>query len=352
MENATTAQTLLEVVVSLDVDGSRALSVAFGIGTLLHLFAFRLGEWDLATAKILRGFFLGFLATAAGLRLRLSSVASASKTSLQLFACMIAGIYASILTYRLLFHRLNRFPGPFPARLSNLWISSKIMPRMELFRDVQELHKTYGDIVRLGKIFPPFPLHETQLLLLTRKAGPSELSINNPKAIAILHAQQTTCTKGPWYGLQQPMQSLLMIRNRKDHARRRKVWDRGFNAKALHDYEPRVARYTSRLLEQIDAHVGQPFDLTDWFNFYSFDVMGDLSFGRSFGMLKEGVRHYFMKSLHSDMAALGLFSHMLWLFPIFKAMPILNAEHCRFWAFVRTQVHERMKVCVCVCVSA
>ncbi|EFX00659.1 cytochrome p450 monooxygenase [Grosmannia clavigera kw1407] len=330
MENATTVQTLLEVA-SKDVDGFPALTAAFAIGTLLHLFAFRLGEWDLATAKIIPGFVLAFVATAASiaflqqgseLSLVLGHLAAASKTALQLLAGVIAGTYASILVYRVFFHRLNHFPGPFPARISNLWISSKIMPRMELHKDVQILHQKYGDIVRLG---------------------PTELSINNSKAIEILHAKHSTCTKGPFYGLQQPMESLLMVRNKKDHARRRKVWDRGFNAKALHDYEPRVARYTDQLLEQIDAHVGQTFNLADWFNFYSFDVMGDLSFGKSFNMLQHGVRHYFMKSLHSDMDNLGLFSHLLWLFPIFKATPILNTEHHRFWAFVRTQVHERME---------
>lgn len=36
-------------------------------------------------------------------------------------SAFLLGLYGSILVYRALFHRLCRFPGPFPARLSNLY---------------------------------------------------------------------------------------------------------------------------------------------------------------------------------------------------------------------------------------
>lgn len=64
---------------------------------------------------------------------------------------------------------------------------------------------------------------------------------------------------------------------------------------ALRDYEPRVINYTDQLLCQIQATAGRPINVTDWFNFYSFDVMGDLAFGKSFNMLKDGVKHYFVR---------------------------------------------------------
>ena len=85
-------------------------------------------------------------------------------------------------------------------------------------------------------------------------------------------------------------------------------------------------------------------NVADWFNFYSFDVMADLAFGKSFGMLREGIKHYFMETLHADMGNVGRFSHMPWLFPIFKATPVLNAENKKFWAFVTGLVEERVKV--------
>lgn len=113
---------------------------------------------------------------------------------------------------------------------------------------------------------------------------------------------------------------------------------------ALRDYEPRVAKYTNQLIAQIEATSGSPINMTTWFNFYSFDVMGDLSFGKSFNMLLDGVKHYFMISLHADMTVIGYLSHLPWLFPFFKITPIVNAEHLKFWKWLGIQVQERRAV--------
>ncbi|KAK1585655.1 cytochrome P450 [Colletotrichum navitas] len=298
----------------------------FVIGIQLHVFVFRKGEWDTATTKLIRNFALGVgLLTASLARLApetFQSNADAFKTAASLAASLIFGTYSSLLVYRAAFHRLHSFDGPFLARLSNLWITSKAVKKLQLHLEVQDLHRKYGDIVRIG---------------------PSELSINNPKAVMAIHSNRSPCTKGPWYEVLHPSYSLQLVRDKQEHTQRRKAWDKGFSSKALRDYEFRVADYTNQLLSQIDAHTGQPFNITDWFNFYSFDVMGDMAFGKSFGMLKEGIKHHFMTSLHGDMQSIGMFSHMMWLFPIFKNTPILNVNSKRFWNFVRSQVDDRIK---------
>lgn len=113
---------------------------------------------------------------------------------------------------------------------------------------------------------------------------------------------------------------------------------------ALRDYEPRVADYTEQLVTQIEARLGKPMNVSDWFNFYSFDVMSDLAFGKSFGMVKDGVKHYFMSTLHADMINVGRLGHLPWMFPILKATPFLNAENKKFGSFVMGLVEERIKV--------
>lgn len=97
-------------------------------------------------------------------------------------------------------------------------------------------------------------------------------------------------------------------------------------------------------MQQLSKRENSPVNVTDWFNFYSFDVMGDMAWGKSFNMLRDGIKHYFMTSLHADMTSVGLFSHLVWLFPIFKATPILNKESKKFWIWVNNQVDERKKV--------
>ncbi|KAJ0312193.1 hypothetical protein COL516b_001265 [Colletotrichum fioriniae] len=247
-----------------DLQIFQAHGLFFVLGTQLHVFVFRKGEWDTATTRLFRNFTLGIgLLTAAlsrGAPETFPTNAAALKTAGSLTAALVAGIYTSLLVYRAAFHRLNGFKGPFLARLSNLWITSRAVKELHMYTEVQQLHEQYGDIVRI----------------------------------------------------------------------------------ALRDYEFRVADYTNQLLASIDKNKGKPFNISDWFNFYSFDVMGDLAFGKSFGMLKEGIKHYFMTSLHQDMQAIGMFSHMLWLFPIFKNTPVLNENNKRFWKFVTSQVDERI----------
>lgn len=110
---------------------------------------------------------------------------------------------------------------------------------------------------------------------------------------------------------------------------------------ALHDYEPRVVKYTDQLLSQIKQTEGKPINVSTWFNFYSFDVMGDLAFGRSFNMMKDGIVHYYMQAVHTSMQAVAAFSHLVWIFPLFKEIPGLNHEHLKFQAWLHQHVKQR-----------
>jgi hypothetical protein len=104
-----------------------------------------------------------------------------------------------------------------------------------------------------------------------------------------------------------PFATLHTTRDRVAHDKRRKTWDRGFSAKgtfdrsnmaieaykcllALRDYESRVVKYSDELMDQMRAFSGKPLNASLWLNFYSFDVVGDLAFGQSFGMLRSGER--------------------------------------------------------------
>lgn len=116
------------------------------------------------------------------------------------------------------------------------------------------------------------------------------------------------------------------------------------NPLALRDYEPRVSHYTEQLIGVIETRIGKPMDVSRWFNYYSFDVMGDLSFGKSFNMLVDGKDAYILKQLHADMKMIGLFSHLIWLFPFFKRIPGINADYLNFWKWVDTQVEDRIEV--------
>jgi hypothetical protein len=65
----------------------------------------------------------------------------------------------------------------------------------------------------------------------------------------------------------------------------------------------------SRLKEQAK----QPsVRFTNWVNFYSFDVMGDVGFSRSFGMMEKGEEDPVIRLLHESMSPLSIFGHINW----------------------------------------
>lgn len=104
--------------------------------------------------------------------------------------------------------------------------------------------------------------------------------------------------------------------------------------------------YTKQLITKIDASQGSSLNIATWFNFYSFDVMGDLAFGKGFEMLKDGVAHYFMELSHSGIKSVAAFSHLVWIFPLLKTVPVLNTQHLRFQAWLAERVRLRREVCL------
>nr|P0DPA4.1 RecName: Full=Cytochrome P450 monooxygenase FCK2; AltName: Full=Cytokinin biosynthesis protein 2 [Fusarium pseudograminearum CS3096] len=301
-------------------------SLFFVLGVLTHVFIFRRGEWDLHVFNILQAFAvlessLVYIVTRAvqaqGLSLwKVTTISSCFTLS------TLMGLLISILMYRSWFHRLRRFPGPFCARLSNLYITFRAFKKNRLYEEVQQLHRRYGDIVRIG---------------------PNELSIIDPHALRALHSNSSPCTKGPWYSVEHPIKALQMTRDKEEHAYRRKAWDLAFSSKALREYEARVAGYTTQLVDQIEASQSTPIDASLWFNFYSFDVMGDLAFGRTFDMLKNGTAHPFMELVHSNMLTAGSLSHLPWIFPLLKRIPLLNQKTLEFQGWLKQQVDWRQK---------
>ncbi|KAL2282986.1 hypothetical protein FJTKL_10317 [Diaporthe vaccinii] len=299
------------------------LAASFAVGAALQQALLRHGEWDNHSFKLIVGAATVETLLSLFVHVRFSEPpVDAFQHALCWTGAAIAGIYVSMLLYRAFFHRLRGFPGPLPARLSTFYMTWLSGRRGQVYEDVRALHTKYGDYVRVG---------------------PTEISIADPAAFAAIHSATSQCERGPWYEILNPTVSLQMVRDRKEHARRRKAWDRAFSSKALKDYEGRVAGYTDELLETLDTKAkGKPFNASKYFNYYSFDIMGDLAFGRSFNMMRDGIDHYFFTTTHLNMTLIGLFSRVVWLFPIYKAIPILNREYHRFQRFVRSTTKRRI----------
>ncbi|RVX73375.1 hypothetical protein B0A52_03017 [Exophiala mesophila] len=133
-------------------------------------------------------------------------------------------------------------------------------------------------------------------------------------------------------------------RSRRDHDVRRKAWAKGFTQNSLREYEPRVEKYTVALIEQIRRFSGQAINAAQWFNYYSFDVMGDLAFGKSFDMLENGQKHWAIQLLNNGQRGIGIFGPVPWLFVIVSQIPFLTKEFQKFIKFCEDMMDQRSKM--------
>lgn len=74
-----------------------------------------------------------------------------------------------------------------------------------------------------------------------------------------------------------------------DHNRQRKIFTPAFSDRALKQQEPLFLKYAdllvSKLKEGVESDSEKPFDMVRMYNFTTFDIMGDLTFGEPLHML-------------------------------------------------------------------
>ena len=297
-------------------------AIAAAVGVAAHLFYFKSGEHHFHGLRYIQLLAITVVVGILGIRSQGEpSWQNAIHQVLTLCSCFLGGLYTSLIVYRAFFHPLNSFPGPYGARLSNFWLSAQLKDG-QAYRKVAELHAEYGDFVRVGS---------------------SDLSITHPKAVGAIYGLGSRCTKAAWYDLTKPMVSLQTLRIKTLHDQRRRKWSSAFSDKALRGYEDRIQRYRDKLISQIQAFDGRPFDAAKWFNLYSFDVMGDLAFGTSFNMLETSEEHWAIKLLNEGIEPLA-WMFPVWFFRVLTAMPLLSRDWWRFIEYCAQRLDERMGV--------
>jgi tryprostatin B 6-hydroxylase len=85
-------------------------------------------------------------------------------------------------------------------------------------------------------------------------------------------------------------------------------------------------------------------NVSKWFHYYSFDIVGDLAFGKSFDMLKNGRIHFAIELLERGMAASGVLTPISWMIPVMAAAPIIGSEYRRLCDWCAEQVEQRRKM--------
>ena len=143
----------------------------------------------------------------------------------------------------------------------------------------RKIHDKYGPVIRLS---------------------PNELSFNTVQAWQDIYGHRNgrvDLNKHPIHvGAVDPVPGVTTISmaDQETHARQRKALSHGFSKKALWEQEDIVNGFVTKLMNIFHSYADsrEVFDVVKYFNFITFDVIGDLSFGESFGCLEKNDYHF------------------------------------------------------------
>lgn len=183
--------------------------------------------------------------------------------------------------YNIWFHPLSKFPGPAFACATKIPIAVASWEG-GLSNWLKELHDHYcSDVVRIS---------------------PDELSFVGPAAWKDLYGNRPGHENFQKdLALLSGVESNILVANDADHSRMRRILSHAFSDKALREQEPLLQSYIDSLIsglkKQIDSPTKGKVNLADWFNWTTFDMIGDLSFGESFNCLKDEHYHPWVASI-------------------------------------------------------
>ena len=291
-------------------------------GIISHLAYFNHGEHHMNGPRYVQTFSLLYLvAIIATHAFRRESLLHSVIHGSALALSYLAGIYTSLLIYRVSLGPLRAFPGPLGAKVSNLWLSLQLANH-DAYQKVAKLHRDHGDFVRIGS---------------------NDISITHPLAVNAIYGPGSKCIKGDWYDINLPMVSMQTTRHQSVHDKRRRIWSHAFGDKALCGYQDRIKGYQDQLIARIASCADQSVNITKYFGLYSFDVMGDLAFGTSFEMLASDEEHWAIKLLNKGLEPVG-FLLPTWFFRIMLSIPRLADDWWRFINYCAQKLEQRMTV--------
>ncbi|EKG21958.1 Cytochrome P450 [Macrophomina phaseolina MS6] len=152
---------------------------------------------------------------------------------------------------------------------------------------VHRMHETYGETVRLG---------------------PDRLSFIHPQAWKDIYghrvgaASKKAISKDPRKYPPEYDGSYNMATMVDDHAhaRARKIFTNAFSDRALREQEPMIRSYTAHFIRNLYEVKGET-DLVTQLNCTTFDIMGDLTFGESLGLLSNSELSPWVKAIFENL---------------------------------------------------
>lgn len=183
------------------------------------------------------------------------------------------------------------------------------------------------------------------------RVAPDELAFSHPEAWKDIMGHNPSgqeFQKATWF--YRPIEDLpnnLVSEDRQRHGQLRRQLAHGFSEKSMRDQEPIIKQYVDLLIQKLQGHCKvstDPVVLSDWYNFTTFDIIGDLAFGEPFGCLKNSTYHEWIKTIFQS-GRLATILQMLTFVPHLKKFLLGLAPKSARDGFERQKqlLHEKMK---------
>ncbi|KAK9781653.1 hypothetical protein SCAR479_01524 [Seiridium cardinale] len=238
-----------------------------------------------------------------------------------------------LVIYRLYFHPLSKYPGPFLAKITDayqLYHAWKGDRHLEFWRQ----HELYGRVVRFG---------------------PNSVSFNSNTALKDIYGFKSNVRKAEFYdAFVHPAPNTHNARDKTIHARKRRVLSHGFSDGAMKEMERYILANVRTLCEQVGLGASQERkgwtvakNMSDWCNYLAMDILGDLCFGKAFHMLERPDNRYAL-----ELVSLATTRHLICgTLPLVGKLGLdkvlfhrIAAGRAKYMAYSKSQLTERTKL--------
>ena len=183
--------------------------------------------------------------------------------------------------YNAFLHPLRKYPGPLSHHMSDFprtWYQI----RGRLPYHMEELHKKYGPVVRIA---------------------PNEVAFSSPQAWRDIYGHKKAGENefpkhDLFYRVFSWQPTSLLSSNRQEHGVLRREMSHGFSDRSIKEQEPIIGSYVNLLIKRLNENIqtNSTQNLREWYNYTTFDIIGDLSFGAGgFGCLRNSDYHPWIK---------------------------------------------------------
>ncbi|KAK2051614.1 putative cytochrome P450 [Colletotrichum caudatum] len=202
----------------------------------------------------------------------------------------------ALFVYRLYFHPYARYPGPLFAKLTS-WYSVYHTYVGDLHVDIWRCHEKYGDVVRYG---------------------PNRLLINTEVGLKGIYGHGKNVRKARSYhriSLVRGVEATQSVVDKTKHGKLRRILNQGLSDSHIRSIDKELNKlaclFASSLGSSKDRFVPHAYaasggwtcakNMAHWCDYFTFDVMSQLVFGKSYHLLESSENHWITDAILGQM---------------------------------------------------